>query len=290
MGPGPTWRQPSIRRRLRSPGSPRRLRENSRLGAPEFHPPAARCVAAAVSASSLYAEAHRRTPLFRNVLFRIAEFLDSSGLRQAWGAGAEDPMDVDSAPDMHRSWSAVQFAFLVARGSGVDADPRSEYGDGVPWAGCTLVHLLGQRNRFELLDFSYHIDHVHVFDGASTAAGEASKVKIESEQAALATAFVHRVRKVRAVNSSVFSLLGKTVPEPPHDLIIFHPPPLDGVDAESRSVPGGGVAAAPTTTNADAGRLFIRGVWLNGQPSRRNSLSGWPTASAETTAPSGAGH
>jgi cytoplasmic FMR1 interacting protein len=34
---------------------------------------------------------------------------------------------------------------------------QERYGDGVAWGGCTIVYLLGQETRFELLDFSYHV-------------------------------------------------------------------------------------------------------------------------------------
>jgi hypothetical protein len=33
---------------------------------------------------------------------------------------------------------------------------RERFGDSVAWGGCTIVYLLGQHLRFELLDFVYH--------------------------------------------------------------------------------------------------------------------------------------
>lgn len=30
------------------------------------------------------------------------------------------------------------------------------YGDGLFWAGCTLIHLLGQKERFNTFNFTYH--------------------------------------------------------------------------------------------------------------------------------------
>lgn len=32
-----------------------------------------------------------------------------------------------------------------------------QYGDAVAWGGCTILYLLGQQLRFELLDFTYHV-------------------------------------------------------------------------------------------------------------------------------------
>jgi cytoplasmic FMR1 interacting protein len=40
----------------------------------------------------------------------------------------------------------------------VEADSFLEqYGDAVAWGGCTILYLLGQQLRFELLDFTYHV-------------------------------------------------------------------------------------------------------------------------------------
>lgn len=42
---------------------------------------------------------------------------------------------------------------------------RELFGEGLQWAGCTLITLLGQQRRFEVLDFCYHILNVHKVDG-----------------------------------------------------------------------------------------------------------------------------
>ena len=41
---------------------------------------------------------------------------------------------------------------------------RMMYGEGLQWAGCVLLVLLGQHKRFEALDFSYHLLRVHDVD------------------------------------------------------------------------------------------------------------------------------
>jgi hypothetical protein len=41
---------------------------------------------------------------------------------------------------------------------------RELYGEGLNWAGCTLIMLLSQQRRFEALDFSYHILKVNRVD------------------------------------------------------------------------------------------------------------------------------
>lgn len=42
---------------------------------------------------------------------------------------------------------------------------RELFGEGLNWAGCTMVVLLGQQRRFEALDFCYHILRVQRVDG-----------------------------------------------------------------------------------------------------------------------------
>jgi hypothetical protein len=34
---------------------------------------------------------------------------------------------------------------------------QDRYGDAVSWGGCTILYLLGQQLRFELLDFTSHV-------------------------------------------------------------------------------------------------------------------------------------
>ena len=42
---------------------------------------------------------------------------------------------------------------------------RELFGEGLHWAGCAMVVLLGQQRRFEALDFCYHILRVQRVDG-----------------------------------------------------------------------------------------------------------------------------
>lgn len=41
---------------------------------------------------------------------------------------------------------------------------RELFGEGLHWAGCTMIVLLGQQRRFEALDFCYHILKVQRVD------------------------------------------------------------------------------------------------------------------------------
>ena len=39
--------------------------------------------------------------------------------------------------------------------------PREWCGEGLQWAGCVLITILGQKQRFEALDFCYHLKKVY---------------------------------------------------------------------------------------------------------------------------------
>ena len=41
---------------------------------------------------------------------------------------------------------------------------RQLFGEGLNWAGCSLIVLLGQQRRFEALDFAYHLLRVNRVD------------------------------------------------------------------------------------------------------------------------------
>lgn len=41
---------------------------------------------------------------------------------------------------------------------------RQLFGEGLNWAGCVMIVLLGQQRKFEALDFSYHILRVQRVD------------------------------------------------------------------------------------------------------------------------------
>lgn len=42
---------------------------------------------------------------------------------------------------------------------------RQCFGDGLNWAGCSIIVLLGQQRRFDLFDFCYHLLKVQRQDG-----------------------------------------------------------------------------------------------------------------------------
>ena len=68
------------------------------------------------------------------------------------------------------------------------------FGEGVPIAGCLILHMLGQRHRFELFDFCSHVFSVHVADSGGP-----------SEPALLA--FIHRVSMMKKAHDQYAAML-----------------------------------------------------------------------------------
>ena len=63
--------------------------------------------------------------------------------------------------EFHRLWSMILFMFSMTDDSNTDphntAGDLCQFGDGFVWGGAAVVHLLGQRKAFELLDISSYL-------------------------------------------------------------------------------------------------------------------------------------
>ena len=58
----------------------------------------------------------------------------------------------------------MQFVYCIPVGEN-EFNIEQMFGEGLHWAGCVLITLLGQQRRFECLDFCYHIFRVQRVDG-----------------------------------------------------------------------------------------------------------------------------
>jgi hypothetical protein len=112
----------------------------------------------------------------------VEEFLYQEQLTRRWAAdGARGAslhflsIDEGGSCAFHRLWSALSFLFAITEslddeetplGQGEDGliSNEAEFGHGFLLAGSLLLHLLGQRAVFELLDFSRLILRVHDHD------------------------------------------------------------------------------------------------------------------------------
>ncbi|XP_065556681.1 cytoplasmic FMR1-interacting protein-like isoform X2 [Artemia franciscana] len=133
--------------------------------------------------------------IFEVVLNRVKEYLDDPvwrGLPPANGV-----MSVDECTEFHRLWSALQFVYCLPVGAN-EFTVEQLFGEGLHWAGCVMVTLLGQQRRFETLDFCYHILKVQRVDG-----------KDEDVKGTPLKRMVDRIRRFQVLNSQIFALLNK---------------------------------------------------------------------------------
>ncbi|XP_067662939.1 cytoplasmic FMR1-interacting protein-like [Haliotis asinina] len=133
--------------------------------------------------------------MFEVVLNRIKSFLNEPlwhGMPPVNGV-----MNVDKCTEFHRLWSAVQFVFCMPVGEN-EFTVEELFGEGLNWAGCTLIMLLGQQRRFECLDFCYHILRVNRVD-----------MKDENVKGIQLKRMVDRIRKFQILNNQIFSVLNK---------------------------------------------------------------------------------
>ncbi|XP_050556617.1 cytoplasmic FMR1-interacting protein-like, partial [Spodoptera frugiperda] len=107
------------------------------------------------------------------------------------------PAHTDDTNEFHRLWSALQFLYCIPVGD-TQFTVEELFGEGLHWAGCTIIALLGQQRRFEALDFCYHILRVQRVDG-----------KDESVKGIPLKRMVDRIRRFQVLNSQIFGVLAR---------------------------------------------------------------------------------
>ncbi|XP_059150444.1 cytoplasmic FMR1-interacting protein-like isoform X1 [Physella acuta] len=133
--------------------------------------------------------------IFEVVLKRIESFL----INPLWHgeAPSNGVMNVDKCNEFHRLWSAIQFVYCIPIGEN-EFTVEELFGEGLNWAGCVLITLLGQQRRFEALDFCYHLLKVNRVD-----------MKDENIKGIQLKKMVDRIRKFQILNNQIFSVLNK---------------------------------------------------------------------------------
>ncbi|ELK16837.1 Cytoplasmic FMR1-interacting protein 1 [Pteropus alecto] len=100
--------------------------------------------------------------MFEVILTRVRTFLDDPVWRGPLPVNGV--MHVDECVEFHRLWSAMQFVYCIPVGTH-EFTVEQCFGDGLHWAGCMVIVLLGQQRRFAVLDFCYHLLKVQKHDG-----------------------------------------------------------------------------------------------------------------------------
>merc|ERR1711874_740834 len=129
------------------------------------------------------------------ILNRIKGFLEDA----VWHgkSPANGVLNIDECTEFHRLWSALQFVYCIPVGEN-EFNIEQLFGEGLNWAGCVVIVLLGQQRRFEALDFCYHIYRVQRVDG-----------KDENIKGIQLKRMVDRIRRFQVLNSQIFATLNK---------------------------------------------------------------------------------
>ncbi|XP_060158585.1 cytoplasmic FMR1-interacting protein 1 isoform X2 [Globicephala melas] len=133
--------------------------------------------------------------MFEVILTRIRTFLDDPIWRGPLPSNGV--MHVDDCVEFHRLWSAMQFVYCIPVGTH-EFTVEQCFGDGLHWAGCMIIVLLGQQRRFAVLDFCYHLLKVQKHDGKDEIIKNVPLKKM-----------VERIRKFQILNDEIITILDK---------------------------------------------------------------------------------
>ncbi|XP_042312237.1 cytoplasmic FMR1-interacting protein 1 isoform X3 [Sceloporus undulatus] len=133
--------------------------------------------------------------MFEVILTRIRTFLDDPIWRGPLPSNGV--MHVDECVEFHRLWSAMQFVYCIPVGTH-EFTVEQCFGDGLHWAGCMIIVLLGQQRRFDVLDFCYHLLKVQKHDGKDEVIKNVPLKKM-----------VERIRKFQILNDEIIAILDK---------------------------------------------------------------------------------
>lgn len=109
------------------------------------------------------------------------------------------------------------------------------FGESMLWAGCTIIHILGQRNRFEMLDFLNYLiklDEIDQFEKSKEPEDKKKKSKssksteanlLQFDEQKRVKFFIGRAIYVYGINNYIFSILEAHYDTPERYIQIFHP-------------------------------------------------------------------
>ncbi len=96
--------------------------------------------------------------LIATILTHIDVALGELGAKASWEGGtpSNGVLNVEVTDMFHRLYSVLNFLFCRAEPSSA-VSHFDQFGDGFTMACVTIIHILGQRQQFELLDFSREV-------------------------------------------------------------------------------------------------------------------------------------
>jgi len=170
----------------------------------------------------LYRPSDVPVSVFRLALSQLNQMLNE--WRDEWCNTQTQPengvLDTEGHAEFHRFWCCLQFVLCMenqAPAGEADANVsvlqnKEMYGDGINWGGCALIHLLGQRYRFDALSLTYRALDI-----------EASQPH-RTKEAAIA-AFIKNAAFDREYNNLVFDTLESYFPAQTQNFDLSVAPP-----------------------------------------------------------------
>uniref|UniRef100_A0A183ASV7 Cytoplasmic FMR1-interacting protein n=1 Tax=Echinostoma caproni TaxID=27848 RepID=A0A183ASV7_9TREM len=133
-------------------------------------------------------------------------------------SAANDILNLETCSHFHRVWSAIQLVFCTPFGQ-YEYTVEEMFGEGLNWAGCAIILLLGQQRRFEILDFGGHLLRLQ----------RADKKDMTPEGVSLER-MAARLSRFAVLNRQIFATLNvylnpKDRPVGPSESVRHFPPP-----------------------------------------------------------------
>lgn len=227
-------------------------------------------------ARDLYTPDMENTSLVSAALSLIAKTLHEHELVDKWG-GVEplqgELIELNDPKDFVRIWSALQFLVCqppVRTSDSPGIDDLATFGDGFFWAGCLINHLLGFRQRFELLDFSYHVLRLAKIKPLPPAEAKKSgwglgwdsgaSSSADDEQLPAIRDFLDNVKWVKETNNSIFAQLESYFPSQQPEVMTLHPPTPAEFRGEAKRQVRGAKLIQTTAEAAAAGGVGAQDV------------------------------
>eukprot|EP00808_Paulinella_micropora_P032344 g67638.t1 len=226
------------------------------------------------------------TSMLTASLERLTKTLQDHNIAEEWqGNPPKDGMilNVESPNDIIRLWSCLLFLFTAPPDTLPEGgDDITVFGEGFLWAGCLLIHLMGYRDRFEFMDFNYHILKLAALkplppeDNSRKKKRKSEKPTLDDIVVPKARKYLSQLVKFKAINEGIFSSLSTYIEAPTRKPFVLHPP-LDYKEDKGpirRMSLRGSTSEAPprgSVSTNKLGGLMAAPSSEYGAPSRRNT-------------------
>jgi len=172
-------------------------------------------------ACRLYTPGAHNYSLFKFAMQRVSQVVENAFSTWENSAPVNGVLAIDHTTEFYRLWSTMQFVSCINDGTNPFSS-LSLFGHGLYWGGSSIVFLLGQRQRFEVLDFCYHVERMEQA-AIKPVTSDGSK---ENENL---IKFLAGVRAVRDLNNNIFMTLEMFSPRPSAPLFLLHPPETENL-------------------------------------------------------------